>query len=217
MFNYAKARRAMVDCQVRTNDVTNIELQTAMLAVPREAFVPPGKKHMAYTETEVEVAEGRVMICSRDFAKLVEAADVGPGDVVLDIACGLGYSTAVLAHMAEMVIGLEDDAQSVETATATLNDIGISNAAFVKGDLKAGASEHGPFNVIFVGAAVETIPQAWLKQLANGGRLAVIERDGAIGRAKIYVRSGDTYGDNTYFDSSASVLPGFRAEKAFVF
>lgn len=216
-FDYAQAREIMVESQIRTADVTEPEVLAAFRRTPRERFVPQSKMALAHGDAVVNYDDGRMLLRPRDFAKLIQAADIQPNEVVLDIACARGYSTAILAQIAETVVGLDTDEASVERATGLLTDIGILNAAIVQGDLKRGAAEHGPFDVIIVQGAVHSVPDAWLSQLANGGRLAVIIKDGPVGHATIYTKSGDVFGDQIKFDAHAPLLPGFEPEAAFVF
>lgn len=217
MFDFAKSRDHMVESQIRTNDVTEPAILKAFRTTSRERFVPKSKMALAYGDAHVEVDEGRVMLRPRDFAKLVDAADIRPSDVVLDVACGRGYSTAIMARLADTVVGLETSDDAVAKATELLIDEDISNAAIVKGDLKAGASEHGPYNVIFVNGAISEVPKGWLSQLANNGRLVCIIQNGPVGHATVFTKSGDAVGNRVVFDASAPILPGFAAEPSFVF
>jgi len=217
MFDYSAARNHMVESQIRTSDVTDLEVLGAFRRIAREKFVPKSQQALAYGDAHVDLGDGRTMIRPRDFAKMVQAADIAPTDVVLDIACGRGYSTAILAHLGETVVGLEDNDEAVERATTQLVDADITNAAVVKGDLKAGAAEHGPFNVIFVNGAIAEIPKTWQDQLANEGRLVCLVQNGPIGRVCVYTKTGDTVGERIVFDAGAPILPGFSAEPEFVF
>ncbi|PWE17134.1 protein-L-isoaspartate O-methyltransferase [Marinicauda salina] len=217
MSDFANARAAMVNSQVRVADVTDHRIQDAMSEIPRERFVPRSKAAQAYADAEVECAPGRVMLRPRDLAKLIQAVDVGPDELVLDIACGRGYSTAVLARLAETVVGLESEEALVKRASERLPDVGADNAVVVRGDLKAGVPDQGPFDVIFVGGAVEDVPDAWFDQLADGGRLAVIVREGPVGKATVFTRSGSAIGDRVHFDAAPPVMPGFEREAGFVF
>lgn len=210
-------RDAMIESQIRVADVTELDILRAFRQTPRELFVPTSKKALAYADRNIETDEGRVMLAPRDLAKLVQAADIDDTDVVLDIACGRGYSTAILAHLADTVVGLEATEEAVARATELLVDIDISNAAVVQGDLKSGAAEHGPFNVIFVNGALPTVHTPWFSQLANGGRLVCIIQNGPVGRATIFKKSGDAIGERVAFDSNAPFLPGFEPEHAFTF
>jgi protein-L-isoaspartate(D-aspartate) O-methyltransferase len=217
-FDFDAARETMVESQIRTADVTDLDLLAAFRRTPRERFVPAAKMALAYGDAVLDYEDGRRMLRPRDFAKLVQAADIKDHEVVLDLGCARGYSTAVLAQICDTVVGLETDDETVDRATGLLTDTGVLNAAVVKGDLKRGAAEHGPFDVIIVsGGAVADVPQSWFGQLANGGRLAVIVNDGPIGRATLFTKSGDAVGDRVVFDAHASMLPGFEREYSFVF
>ncbi len=100
MLDNAANRTMMVDTQVRPSDVTKFPIIDAMLTVRREAFVPQSKRNVAYVGENIDIGVGRVVLEPRTFAKMLDALDIQRSDVVLDIGCGLGYSSAVLAHMA---------------------------------------------------------------------------------------------------------------------
>jgi len=210
-------RRIMVDGQIRTADVTDRRLQSALLAVPRERFMPKAKAPQAYADTEVEVGTGRWMMRPRDFAKLAQAAAIRPTDIVLDLAIGRGYSSAVLSRVAETVVGVESDDSLLERAERNLAATGSDNAVVIKGDLKVGAPDQGPFDVIFVNGAVDEPARAWFDQLADGGRLAVVVRKGPVGKATIFTRSGASVGERVVFDATPHRLPEFVREPGFVF
>lgn len=218
MSEFETARLAMVNSQIRPNDVTDHRIQDAMADIPRERFLPKSQAAKAYADIEAKVADGRYMLTPRDLAKLIQAADIRHSDVVLDVACGRGYSTAVLARMAETVVGLEQkDLGLAEKATSALNAIEADNAVIVDGDLSKGVPGQGPFDVIIVNGAVAEPAQAWLDQLAVGGRLAVIVRDGTVGQARIYTKAQNSVGDRSVFDTTAPYLPGFEPEAKFAF
>ena len=218
---FARQRANMV-AQIRTNDVTDIGLQAAMLEIPRELFVPIAHQPMAYSDRSIEVARGRFLLDPRAFAKLVQLADIQPTDKVLDVGCATGYSTAVLASLAAQVTGLEQDADLVQTAGKALGALGIANAAVTEGRLAGGLSGEAPFNVIFVNGAVTDRPDTLLSQLADGGRLVCLYVKGNAGglkltEARLYVRTGDATGFRSAFDADAPVLPGFEKTAGFVF
>lgn len=215
MSDFDQARKQMVDCQIRPADVTDRRLLAAFETVPRHAFTPRSRLASAYGDCEVATSEGRRMMRPRDLAKLIQAVDVKDSDVVLNIASGRGYSAAVMARMAETVIALENDEDGVARATAILSDCGADNAVSISGDIKAGAADQGPFDVIFVDGAVAEVPQAWFDQLAMGGRLAVVVRKGPVGKATVYTRGPAGIGERVVFDANASIIPGFELVSAF--
>ena len=215
MAEFDAARKHMVDSQIRTADVTDRRILSAFSAVPRHRFTPKSKLAAAYADAEVEIAEGRRMMRPYVMAKLIQAAEIEEDELVLDIACGRGYSSAILARLAETVVALDDDEDRVARASKILSEIGADNAAAIQGDLKAGAPGQGPFNVIFLNGAVEEIPQAWFDQLAEGGRLAAVVRRGPIGKAMLYTRTPSGIGERVVFDAQAALLPGFEAERRF--
>lgn len=218
MTDYAKARHAMVHSQIRPNDVTDHRIQDAMAELPRELFVPKAERAKAYADAEVRLNEDRVTLSPMHLAKLIHAAEIKESDVVLDIGCGRGYSCALISRLAETVVGLEQEGSGFAAkAGERLSKVGADNAVVVEGDLKAGAPRQGPFDVIIVGGAVSEPPKAWFDQLADNGRLAVIERKGAVGRACVYTKARGAVGERSVFDASASFLPGFEPEPGFVF
>lgn len=216
MFDVSAARAHMIESQIRTSDVTDLAVLAAFRSVAREAFVPKAQMALAYGDAHIKLETNRIMMRPRDFAKMVQAADIQPADIILDVACARGYSTAVLAQLADTVVGLETDEDCVNRATELLVAADVSNAAVVKGELKAGASEHGPFDVIFINGAVSAVPKTWLDQLANGGRLVCLVQNGPMGRVTIFQKTGDVVGERVVFDASAPHLAGFEAQPEFV-
>ena len=204
------ARTAMIDSQVRPNDVTDRRLISAMASVAREIFVAPAKRASAYADVMVETGPGRWLAAARDFSKLLNSVAIRETDRVLDIAAGTGYSTAVIAKLAGSVVSLEQD----EAAAAVIRQ-NVPGADVVAGPLKAGVSAKGPFDVIFVNGAVEEVPQTWLDQLAEGGRLAVVVAEGGVRRARLYTRSGGKTAYRTPFDTAIPMLPGFEKSAEF--
>lgn len=205
----------MVDRQVRPSDVTNFPIIEAMLWAPRERFVAPQAKAVAYADAPAQMAPGRALLEPRVFAKLLEGARIGPDDLVLDVAPGLGYSTAVIARMSAAVIAVEADEALANAATDTLSALEVDNALVKHGDAAAGDAEHGPFDAIFVNCGVEEAPAALLNQLKDGGRLVAVVMDGSNGRATAYIRSGDKFTPRRLFDATSPVDPAFKAAKAF--
>lgn len=218
MMNYEAARRHMVDSQVRPNDVTDLRIQHAMEVTPREIFVPAELRDQVYVEREIEYAPGRRLLRARDFAKLVSVVDIHTDDIVLNAVCGSGYSTAILANLAEMVVSIESDEALANAAQDNLTDLGFSNAAVITGDCWEGAEKQGPFDVIFLGGVIERTPEKLLGQLKDGGALATIMRADGVSRGGIFTKSGDAVSFSAKFDAASSaILPGFEKPKAFQF
>jgi protein-L-isoaspartate(D-aspartate) O-methyltransferase len=217
MIDFAAAREAMVDSQVRPSDVTRYPIIQAMLTVPREAFVPETLKPVAYLGEHVPLGPGRVLLDPRVFAKMLDAANPGPADLVLDVGCGLGYSAAVLARMAEAVIALEEDPDLAAAAEELLGIHGAENAVVEQGPLAGGMAHHGPFDVILVEGAIEVMPEALAAQLKSGGRIVALFGDGRSGQARLGLSTAGGIAWRRIFDATAPVLPGFAATKAFEF
>ncbi len=218
--DYEAARLTMVNTQVRPNDVNDWRIRDAMAQVPRECFVPEDKRAVAYADYNIEVASGRVLMEPRCFAKLLQAAEIDESDLILDVACGLGYSTAVLASLGSAVVALESDEALAKMATSVLTDLGVDNAAVVEGPLREGYPRQGPFDVVFISGGVEVVPESLLNQLRRGGRLAaVVDVDG--GHARIFsknLKNGrPVISSRIVFDAFVPVLPGFERQEEFVF
>ncbi|MFT6773189.1 MAG: protein-L-isoaspartate(D-aspartate) O-methyltransferase [Paracoccaceae bacterium] len=215
MIDFEAARTAMVDRQVRPSDVTSFPIIEAMLAVPRERFVPSALRQVCYAGDDLPLGAGRMLLDPRVFAKMIDAADIDPGDLVLDVACGMGYSTAVLARLAAAVIAVESDAGLAKQAAATLTALEVDNAVVETRTLAEGAPAHAPYNVIFINGALETLPESLGAQLREGGRLVAIEAHGAVGRACVWTRGPGGLTARRAFDALGPVLPGFTREAAF--
>lgn len=216
--DFASLRRVMVDSQVRVNDVTAPQVVKAFSDIPREIFVPKAMRACAYAELEIETSDDRAMWLPRDLGKMLRALEPDASDVSLVIGAGAGYSAALLGHATDAVIALEDDEDLVDQMTERFAEIGMDKAVAVQGDLAAGQPDEGPFDVILVAGMVETVPQAWLDQLADGGRLGVVVATGrSVGAARIYKRAGDTVSYREAFECCPPLLPGFEKKAAFVF
>jgi protein-L-isoaspartate(D-aspartate) O-methyltransferase len=217
MSDFAAARTKMVDSQLRTENVTDYDILAAMSDIPRERFVPAGQGRLAYVDRDVPIAAARYLMEPAPFARLLQIAEVGRSDIVLDVGCGTGYSAAVLARLADSVVALESDADLAGSASATLMDLGVANAAVVTGPLEEGYPSEGPFDVIVVEGAVEVVPDALLSQLKEGGRLVAVVGYGRAAAAKVFTRSAGEVGSRDAFDAAVMPLPGFRKPQAFVF
>lgn len=188
-FDFSAARQIMVDSQVRTSDVTDLAIQSAIRTVARERFCPAGRAYQAYADAEIEYAPGRWLLRPRDLAKLLQAIKPASGERALAIAAP--YGAAVLETMGLLVAQLDE------------------------GDLKTPPS--GVFDVILCEGAVSAAPPAWLSALAPGGRLGVVVRNGPVGKATLYTRANTELGRREVFDATPPILAGFEAETRFAF
>lgn len=217
MTDYQLARQAMVDSQVRPNDVTRYAIIEAMLETPRELFVPRALREVAYAETEISLGGGRALLAPRTFAKMLEAAHVGRDDLVLDLAPGLGYSTAVLSRLAAAVIAVEPDATMARQAAETLSRLECDNAVVSQGTPAEGDADHAPYDVIFINSGIEQLPQALIEQLKPGGRLVAIHMSGPVGQCRVTLKSANAATARPVFDATAPVLDGFARAETFTF
>jgi protein-L-isoaspartate(D-aspartate) O-methyltransferase len=215
MSDFSTRRVMMVDTQVRPSDVTKFPIIEAMLAVPREVYVPVAKREAAYMGENLDLAPGRVMLEARTLAKMLDALDVQPTETVLDLGCGYGYSAAVIARMAHAVIAVEEDATLAAEAQRTLSAEGVDNAAVIVGTLAAGNAKNAPFDVITLQGGVEVVPESLLAQLKEGGRVGAIFMDGALGTAMVGYKIDGKLSWRFAFNAAAPVLPGFAKARAF--
>ncbi len=216
MTDYQTRRKTMVDTQIRPSDVTKFPIIEAFLSVPREKFVPDGKREAAYIGENFKIGQSRVILEPRTLAKLLDALDIRNDELVLDIGPGLGYSSAVISPMAEVVIAVEDDSSMANEAEEILTEVGADNVVIQIGKLEDGAPEHGPYDVIILQGGVEKIPSSILKQLKNGGRVGAIFVEEGLGTAKIGFKLNDKINWRYSFNAAAPVLPGFFKQKDFV-
>lgn len=215
MTDFTSHRTIMVDTQVRPSDVTKFPIIEAMLAVPREAFVPDAKREVSYAGAHVELGAGRVMLEPRTFAKLLEGLDIQPGELILHVGCGLGYSAAIMARMADFVVALEENETMAGEAQSLLSEHGVDNVAVVSGPLAQGAAKHGPYDVILIEGSAAHIPADLLDQLKEGGRIAGLFADGNLGVARVGHKLDGAVSWHYLFNAGAPVLPGFEAARTF--
>jgi protein-L-isoaspartate(D-aspartate) O-methyltransferase len=218
MIDYAAARLAMVESQIRTNKVTDDAVLAAFLAVPRERFVPARLRGAAYVDDNLPLGGGRSMMQPMVLARLVQLAEIGREDNVLEIGCGTGYGTALLARLARNVVGVESESDLAHQAQARLRELAIDNATVVEAPLTVGHPGRSPYQAIVCQGAVARIPDAIAHQLAEGGRLVCVLRpDSGPGRAVVMTSVGGVLSHWPSFDAAVPLLPGFEAEPSFVF
>jgi len=223
MTDFIAARERMIDSQVRTEDVSDLSVISAMADVPRERFVPERAVDLAYIDRSVLLkdatagAPARYLMRPATLAKLLQLAEIAATDKVLDVGAGTGYSSAVLARMARSVVALDSDADLVRAAAERLSECGAANVKAVQGDLAAGYPAEAPYDVIVLEGAVELVPQPLFDQLGEGGRLVAIVGFGGSATGTLYTKSAGDVGRRPAFNASVRPLPGFERPKSFVF
>lgn len=215
MTDYAARRTTMVDTQVRPSDVTKFPIIEAMLSIRREEFVPDNRREAAYVGENLDIGAGRVMLEPRTLAKMLDAVDVQRDEMVLDLGCGLGYSSAVVARLAEAVVAVESIEALASEAQDILSREGADNVILHQGPLAEGAAQHGPYDVIVIQGAVAELPVSILDQLKDGGRIACLFMEGALGVVRIGYKLDGGISWRFAFNASAPVLAGFEKQAAF--
>ena len=221
-------RQTMVDCQIRTFEVTDQRLINRLMEVPRERFLPDDLRMLAYSDVNLKLPldtpgeTARTLLTPMVLARMIQGARVRPSDRVLDVACGTGYSTAIFAGLAGEVIALEAGPSMRRALQGRLAACGLERVRTLDGSLAEGADSDGPFDVILINGAATTNLEGLLAQLAEGGRLLVIRRapDDPTGRAAkaiCYEKRGAEIGNRYLFDASAPLLAAFAPAPTFSF
>ncbi len=210
------ARSAMVDSQVRPNKVTDPRLLAAMRHLPREAFLPLSLRARAYTDDDVRLGAGRVMMSPMITARLLQTASVQPGEKVLLVGAGTGYTAALLAELGCVVTALEEDTALLAIARPVLAARGAA-VDLVEAPLAAGWPAKAPYDVILVEGSVEELPAAIASQLSPQGRLVMVRAAGPLGQAVIGRVSAGGLSFGVVFDAAVATLPAFRRAPAFAF
>jgi protein-L-isoaspartate(D-aspartate) O-methyltransferase len=218
---FSTARQKMVDGQVRPSDITDSRIIDAMLAVPREAFVPQHRRALAYLDLDLDVSEAgsakRFLIKPVVTAKMLQAAEIGETDNVLVVGCATGYAAAVVAQLGCRVTATESDPTLAAKAQEILAGLGLANVTVRAAAAADGDATAAPFDVIILNGATEITPDRLYRQLKEGGRLVGVFATTQPPRATIVTRSHDEFGNRALFDAVVPVLPGLERLPAFVF
>jgi protein-L-isoaspartate(D-aspartate) O-methyltransferase len=221
--DFSQQRDTMVEGQLRTRDVTHVPVVNAFREIPRELFVPDSRRSLSYIDEDLEVlgpvggAPARYLIEPAVFARLLQLGAIKSSDLVLDVGCATGYSTAIISRIASFVVGLEANADLVAKASGTLAELDCGNASVQVGDMETGYAAHAPYDLIVLQGSVEYVPDALLDQLREGGRLVAVLGNGNAARAHLFIKDGGIISQRPDFNAAIHPLPGFRLERGFVF
>ncbi len=216
--DYARARANMVANQLRPNRISEPRLLAAMGEVPRERFVPKALRGVAYADEDLPLPGGGFLIEPLALARILEAAEIQPHEVVLVVGCTTGYTAAVVAHLAATVILLQSDADAVARVESLLDDLGIDNVVVVKNDdPTAGHPDQAPYDVILLMGAVDEVPPALLEQIGEGGRLVAVVEEDRVGKITVFARLHGVIGRRVAGDVQIPRLPGLAQKVEFAF
>ena len=216
--DYSAARHNMVENQIRVNRVTNQGIINAFGKIPRELFVPDNLATLAYVDEKLMITEGRYLLQPMVLARLLQSAKIRPDDVVLEIGCGTGYSTAILASIANTVVAIEEDETLAKRATNNMVELGVDNAAIMTSPLAEGYKKQHPYNAIVLSGSVAKVPESILAQLIDGGRLVtVVNKHDSLGKGVLMTKFGGSISTEEIFDAWTPILPGFELPPSFAF
>ncbi len=213
MDSFAALRRVMVDCQLRTYDVTDRAVLAAADAVPREAFLPEALSHLAYLDQAVPLpGTGRALMAPMVVARMIQVLAAQPGERALEYGGGSGYGAALLAQMGLAVTLWEPEAAALALAEPALRQAQASGVI-----VTATRPDDGTFDIILVAGACERPAEELYPLLREGGRLIAIDGLGRAARVRLFLKSGSTVSGRPVFDAAAPALAEFRRVPAFVF
>lgn len=222
-FDFSTLRQKMVDNQIRTVDVTRLSVLSAFQHVAREEFLPQAGEALAYSDQHIKVADAkdgvpaRYVMAPAALARLVQLADIGKDDFVLDIGANTGYGAAILSQLAGSVIALESDASLAQAATSAFAANECDSVTVITAELATGYAAQAPYDVIFIEGAVDFVSEALFDQLREGGRLVVVVGRGHAAVASLYVREDDVISVRHAFNLALKPLPGFLKTPQFTF
>lgn len=211
------ARKAMVDSQLRPNDVIDPALVSALRDTPREPHLPAALQASAYVDRALPLGKGRALNPMLTTARLIADVHVSKGQSLLLIGGATGYTAALLIHMGVIVTAVESDADLSSLARAAL--AGTSGVTLVDGPLADGAADGAPYDALIVDGAVESLPVALISQLKPGARIAFGLMDGAVTRLARAVAVGGAQAVRglPFVDLECVSLPGFAPPPRFTF
>ncbi len=220
MTDFSQARKNMVDGQIHTAGVVDPRILDAFSSLPREAFVPEKLQNVSYTDENLNIGQGRWLLEPITHARLLQEARLVSNDVVLDIAAGAGYSSAILSSIVSTVIALENNKRQTDKAQRVWEKLGMCNIVLESGDLNQGVAKHAPYSLIVINGSVPEVPNAILEQLAVGGRLVTViaQENDTIGQAKLFYKNeNNDVSSKVLFDTGIPFLNEFGKDGVFQF
>ncbi len=218
MLNIEQARFNMIEQQIRPWDVLDSKILELMTAIPREAFVPAGYEGLAYADTEIPLGQGQVMLSPKVVGRMLQAANIDPLDIALEVGTGSGYLTALLAHGCRQVFSVDIDAKNSAQARKSLDSQGINNVTLEVADAARGWDQSAPYDVIIINGSLPVLPETFQKSLNRGGRLVTIVGDAPVMEAILITRTGDNeWSSESLFETCIPPLINASQPQRFTF
>ena len=217
--SFTKARKIMLESQIRPNKVIDEMVLSAFANIPREKFVHKSMQDIAYIDEDLPLSNGRYLMEPMVLARLIQSLELNASDNVMIIGIGTGYSVAIISQIVTSVIGIESRATLIQKAENNLTELDITNAVLFKERLQDGFSKEAPYNAILIDGGISFIPESILDQLTNNGKLVSIYRANieTAGEASIWMRSGTKFSRKCLFNAQVPTLEEFRAKPEFIF
>jgi protein-L-isoaspartate(D-aspartate) O-methyltransferase len=214
----ARARHNMIEQQIRPWDVLDERVLRLLAETPRDQFVPPDYRRLAYADIAVPLGHGQVMMPPRVEARLLQSLDIRSTDDILEVGTGSGYLTALLASVGHHVYSVEIFPDFVAQAHAALDRHGIHNVTLETGDAARGWDKHGPYDVIAVTGSLPVMPEAFQAALRPGGRMFVVVGDPPVMEATLVTRVGpQAWINESLFETELPPLINAPQPARFVF
>ncbi len=217
--SFNKARKIMLESQIRPNKVIDEMVLSSFANIPREIFVHKSMQDIAYLDEDLPLSNGRYLMEPMVLARLIQSLQLSESDNVMIIGVGTGYSVAIISQIVTSVIGIESRATLIQKAENNLTELDITNAVLFKERLQDGFSKEAPYNAILIDGGISFIPESILDQLSNNGKLVSIYRPDSetVGEASIWMRSGTKFSRKCLFNAQVPTLEEFRAKPEFIF
>lgn len=214
--NLIQARQNMVEQQIRPWDVLDQKILDLLNEIPRDEFVPETYRKLAYADMEIPLGRGREMMAPKIEGRMLQALDIQPEDIVLEVGTGSGFATALMARLGKHVYSVEISPDLTMEAERRLRTHNISNVTLEEGDAHAGWDKHAPYDVIAITGSLPALPDSFRQSLAIGGRLFAVIGTAPVMKAYLVTRLGkDDYADEVLFETELRPLDNIPVENVF--